>query len=570
MAIATLVLTGVLARVLSRLSDRYAPAVVVAYGLGLSAAGHLVEWLFYDAGRWSAVVIYLHLVRRGGALALRLLVADSGTLRPGRCAQRVRPHWRRRHRRRTGRQHRRRTDRGDARAALGPPAAGGAASAVRRRRAPDETRPDDAAGGEPDARAPRLGESSGMPYVRSIATVVVLTSASTAIIDFLLKANATATFGSGPDLLRFFALFYGGVQLLSFLALTQSAAVLRRLGVSGALSALPGAVVAGGAIALVLPGWPMLTALRGMDAIVRNSLFRGGYELLFMPMDARTRNRVKAALDVLCDRVGEAAGLGAVQIVLVAGLASKTTLLLTVAMILAAVAFRMSRRFGRLYLELIGHELVKYRGSPRVSLISEAGWTLLQIPGKSRARSAAAPEAAVTRSPAPVLDAQLQILADLRSRDVARVTAALGRGPALDRLHIAQAIELLAWDEVLPQAQSGAERSRARASRHARRCPAGSGDGFRHPPASAASARRGRVRTQPQRPGRRTRRPPFRGALSLQSRHRRAALEGPASVNRPRARDRRHRTGVVGAPAEVARVSSARPARCGTRAGRNP
>ena len=54
----------------------------------------------------------------------------------------------------------------------------------------------------------------------------------------------------------------------------------------------------------------MLTALRGMDAIVRNSLFRGGYELLFMPMDARTRNRVKAVLDVICDRVGEAAGLG--------------------------------------------------------------------------------------------------------------------------------------------------------------------------------------------------------------------------------------------------------------------
>ena len=45
---------------------------------------------------------------------------------------------------------------------------------------------------------------------------------------------------------------------------------------------------------------------------------------------------------------------------------------------------------------------------------------------------------------------------------MARVTAALGRGPALDRLHIAQAIELLAWDEVLPQVRA-ALRDAARA-----------------------------------------------------------------------------------------------------------
>ena len=72
----------------------------------------------------------------------------------------------------------------------------------------------------------------------------------------------------------------------------------------------------------------------------------------------------------------------------------------------------------------------------------------------ARARSAGAPEDAAARRPALVLDAQLQTLADLRSRDVARVTNALRRGSALDRVHIAAAIGLLAWDEVLPEARA--------------------------------------------------------------------------------------------------------------------
>ena len=237
-----------------------------------------------------------------------------------------------------------------------------------------------------DAGASTLGDVFRVPYVRSIATLVVLTSASTAIIDFLMKANARETFGSGPDLLRFFALFYAGVQLLSFFVHTQSAAILRRLGVSGTLSALPGSIAAGSAIALVMPGWLTLTALRGMDSIVSHSLFRSAYELLFIPMDARTRNRAKAVLDVICNRFGEAAGSGVVQVVLLAGVAAKTPLLLTAAMILAAVAFQTSRRFGRLYLDLIEHELVKYRGSPAGSLVSEAGWTLVQVPGDRGAR----------------------------------------------------------------------------------------------------------------------------------------------------------------------------------------
>jgi hypothetical protein len=62
----------------------------------------------------------------------------------------------------------------------------------------------------------------------------------------------------------------------------------------------------------------------------------------------------------------------------------------------------------------------------------------------------AAPPAVAPRVPAPRLDPQLETLADLRSGDAARVTAALARPQTIERVHVAQLITLLAWDEVLP------------------------------------------------------------------------------------------------------------------------
>jgi len=457
MTVATAVLTGVLARVVARFSDRYPSSVVIACGLGLSAVGHIAEWALFGAGRWNAVVIYLHLAGVTG-----LLLSGFWSL----TAERFDPQGARRAYGRIG-----------AAGTVGGLAGSIAAERMAVLLAPRSVLlllaalhllcvggvlmmkriPAMLPAAAPDGSGPRLGEIFRTPYVRSIATFVILTSASTAIVDFLLKANARASFGPGPDLLRFFALFYGGIQLLSFLGLTQSAIVLRRLNVSGAINVLPGGIIAGGAMALVAPGWLALAALRGMDAIVRSSLFRGAYELLFVPMDARTRNRVKATLDVICDRVGEAAGSGIVQAALLLGLAANSSLLLAAAMALAVIAFQTGRRFGPLYLDLIGRELVKHGGSPRVSLVSEAGWTELRVPTTAAMRSAAAIEPATARQCPPVLDAQVQMLAELRSRDAARVTAALSRCPALDRLQSAQAIELLAWDEVLPAARVALE-----------------------------------------------------------------------------------------------------------------
>ena len=122
--------------------------------------------------------------------------------------------------------------------------------------------------------------------------------------------------------------------------------------------------------------------------------------------------------------------------------------------ILAGASLWLGQRFGPLYLNLIERELAKYHEAPRISLVSEAGWTLLDAPASSASVAAGAtPVAATTHDVAPRLDSQVQALADLRSRDLSRVTAALERASSFGRIDVAQIIDLLAWDDVLPAAR---------------------------------------------------------------------------------------------------------------------
>ena len=457
MTIATAVLTGAVVPFFSGLLARFPSVAVVSVGFAVSAAGHVAEWTFFNGGRAVAVVVYLHLAAVGA-----LLLSGFWAI----VAERYDPEG--------------------ARASYGRIAAagtaGGIAGSFAAERLASEFAPGAvlvllailhvlcAAGVVTMRRAPALlprsrsGEGSGVreafrsPYVRTIAVFVVLTSAAAAMIDFLLKSNVRAAFGTGPDLLRFFALYYGTVQVVTFVAQTVSGRAVHQFGVSGTVNALPAGVGIASIAALIAPGWPVLTALRGSEAVLRNSLFRGGYELLFVPMDAATRRRAKAILDVLCDRAGEAAGSAIVQLLLAVGVVSITSSVLRAAVLLAIAAIWVGRRFGALYIDVVADELVKHRDAPPVNLVSEAGWTLVQMPSKTASDHVdpAAIGGRELRRPAP-LDPELELLADLRSDDVTRVTSALGRRSTFERIHVAQVMTLLAWDHVLPVARDALE-----------------------------------------------------------------------------------------------------------------
>jgi hypothetical protein len=90
--------------------------------------------------------------------------------------------------------------------------------------------------------------------------------------------------------------------------------------------------------------------------------------------------------------------------------------------------------------------------------VSEAGWTLMQVPSNTLP---VPPETAISVASGPAAtrraDPAIELLTDLRSREEPRVKAALGRASALGRIHVAQIVDLLAWDEVLPAASTALE-----------------------------------------------------------------------------------------------------------------
>ena len=460
MMMATAGLAVALVPVFAKLLARFRPERVVAWGFVASAVGHIVEWRVSIDEPWVVVLLYLHL----GGLAAVLLSGFWSIVGE-------------------------RFDPKGARRSFGRIAAagtvGGALGSVAAERAAAWFPPDTilillavlhvacAIGLAIIGRQPVLLPAGGRtveagstwasikraPHVRALATLMVLTTAGAAILDYLLKWRASDAIGAGPNLLQFFAIFYGVIQVVSFAAQTATSGFVRRWGIGRTIMALPAGISLASAVALIIPAWPVIVALRGFETVLRGSLFRSGYELLFVPMDAAERRRVKAFLDVTCDRIGEAAGAGFVQLLLIGSSLFLTAELLAVVIVIALIAWSVGRRVDRLYLGVVERQLVRHPDGEPIVLTSETGWTLVDggVPDVP-----APPVRDRSFDPQAPVDPRVQVVADLRSGDRARVEAALARASETERTHVAQAIELLAWDDVLISARTFLERAAPR------------------------------------------------------------------------------------------------------------
>jgi len=59
------------------------------------------------------------------------------------------------------------------------------------------------------------------PYLQNLAAVVLLGTTGAALADYMFKTQAFATFGRGDSLLRFFAVYYAAVSLITFVVADQ-------------------------------------------------------------------------------------------------------------------------------------------------------------------------------------------------------------------------------------------------------------------------------------------------------------------------------------------------------------
>lgn len=293
-----------------------------------------------------------------------------------------------------------------------------------------------------------------VPYLRLLILLVLLTTLSEVMLDYVFKARVRGALGTGEHLLRFFALYYTGVGLLAFVIQTTAArSMLRRLGLARTVGSLPAATALAGGTALVAGGFVAVVAARGVEALMRAGFFRVGYEMLFAPLLPREKRATKAMLDVGVTRVGDVLGAGVVRLVLLTPAALQVLLALAaiVAGSAAALVFRLQRSYARALAQSLA---ARAAGGDMASLEDDALQSAMRHTvaagdfSLEMSTVAAAPAASRIRGDRPQApDVATDRAAALRSRDPDRVREALASGRLRGAL-VESAVALLAWDAV--------------------------------------------------------------------------------------------------------------------------
>ncbi len=445
MAIASAALSVVFVLLFARLIGRFGPAKMVPAGFFLSSLLHVIEYLFLpdSPGSWS-IVIYLHIVALGAILLSGFWSLMTEAFDPREAKQAF------------GRI----TALGTLGGILGGllaerVAAVFSASSVlwllvafhllcsaallfARSAAPPPAAP------APQKPASPVALFRRAPYLAMIATVVLAGASSAAILDYLFKAGAGATLGKGAELLRFFAVFYTATQVVTFLAqtfLVQKS--LQKAGIGRTISTLPFGVGAGALGSLLAPVFPIFALARSLESVLRGSLYRSGYELLYTPIPEREKRSAKTLIDVAFDRTGEALGSAIVQAMLWLGASFVTSGLLGIALVMAAAGVWLSLKLDGTYARLVQQRLVdravELDFAEAQDLTTRSALILLP---------SAKPSVKPAVRPLQADDATIEMLRELRSGDGVRTLSALKRITQPTPLIASQALSLLAWDEV--------------------------------------------------------------------------------------------------------------------------
>jgi ATP:ADP antiporter, AAA family len=314
------------------------------------------------------------------------------------------------------------------------------------------------------------------PYLSQMAILVMLGTVAETLLDYVLKAQALGTFTQGQELMRFFALFYTAISLVTFLVQAAlSRYSLQRFGLTATMSTMPFAVAAGGFGALIWPGLLSTGFVRAAQSVLRSSLFRSGYELLYGPVPPAEKRAAKTIVDVGFDKLGDALGAGVIRLALFAAGASGMSAVVSNRMLMVAAAM-----FGGLALVLTMRLSGGYVATLEKSLLNQAAdlefididekttrATMMRTLGTVDLRAIRLPHPIAEKAasePVPTGD-QAQPLVkrmlDLEAENAVVVRHALASEKPLDPLLIAPAIRLLARDDVSEDAVAALRTSAA-------------------------------------------------------------------------------------------------------------
>ena len=309
------------------------------------------------------------------------------------------------------------------------------------------------------------------PYLRSLAVLVLLGTLSAALIDYVFKAHAVATYQQGEELLRFFAIFYMVIGLLTFVLQTSLGRVsLEKLGLAKTVATLPAAVIVGVLGVFFAPGLASASVARASEAVLRSSLFRSGYELFYTPISLRDKRATKSLIDVGFQRLGDALGGGTVRLLLFLGPQLAQSAMLISAGLIAGVGLVVARNLHQGYIGALEKSLLnrgveldlseiadKTTRQTMVQTMVSLDLRALGLQGdqsvSSQEPSDSGKEVLKVESEASTasLDPIVQQIVHLRSGKPQQIRATLAEAD-LEPPLVPHVVPLLAWDEVCREA----------------------------------------------------------------------------------------------------------------------
>src|SRR5580704_13848650 len=147
----------------------------------------------------------------------------------------------------------------------------------------------------------------------TLAGATVLGSTGSSLLDLTYRISAAQQYSSRIELLHFF----GHLQ-----AALGVAAVVAQLGLSrykprstkrSTMATYAILEAAAGGLAIVVPSFALLTAMRTGEYALRNSFFRVGKEMTYAELPSRLRLEARPIIDVAGERIGDGIAAGVLQ-----------------------------------------------------------------------------------------------------------------------------------------------------------------------------------------------------------------------------------------------------------------
>ena len=148
----------------------------------------------------------------------------------------------------------------------------------------------------------------GSRYLLLISLTIFFSTVPSTLIKYQFKAIGQLELAPDRDALTsFYGYFQGYIAVFSFLFHTLlTGRILRFLGLSSCLFILPMALLGGSTWLLFSISLASAIVARGADQGFRHSIDRSSLELLYVPVPANIRGRVKSFLDIVVTRSADA------------------------------------------------------------------------------------------------------------------------------------------------------------------------------------------------------------------------------------------------------------------------